>query len=524
MTFVYDEFSVRMADDVALRTFLLHRRGEDIVKKPVLLIRTPYLCDRGLFRDLYYDAADYIDRCGYSLVVQAIRGTNGSEGNFKLLHAHEIHDGFDTVNWISRQEFCDGTIGAIGTSYNGFTALAAGVNNPVGLKVIMAGGSPTNIKTDYFFPNGTLQLFTLDYLRYMQEGGEMADPSFTNRVAELLFNETDLASFDQIVFGFPIHEWKRLARNYPRFKPSFLQERQIFNRLKDITVPTYHIAGLRFDGNSGDVVRNFMEIEKNSPFRETHKLILGYWDHTNSVPDGGEKKLTPFMLQRFKSLMDHHLKGNPSEFSNEPRVQIESHFHEEYLSGDTYPLPNLKTVEYYLDYADGQHLLSQAPRYETDKSSYRFHPLEVHSWNPADNQCLSFSGEVSEQLALSGSAEVTLYLRIDVPQTDIYLFFYKVRANGDGDILGCRPVHKIIGKHRVIKLELTVSPIHVLLEPGETLGMEISSNNFPVRARNRNTPIKTYFDAFRDAQITVLHSEKYPSKIRFPVEPGRYCL
>ncbi len=520
MAFVYDEFSVRMADDVALRTFLLRKQGEDIVTRPIILVRTPYLCDRDLFRDLYYDAADYFDRCGYSLVVQAIRGTNGSEGAFKLFDAHEINDGFDTVNWISRQEFCDGTIGAIGTSYNGFCALAAGIRNPEGLKVIMAGGAPTNIKTDYFFPNGTLSLFTLDYLRYMQEGGEMADPKFEKRIAETILHETNLADYDQIVFGFPIQEWKILARNFPVFQPSFLEERQIFNRLKDITVPTYHIAGLRFDGNSGDVVRNFMEIDRNSPVREIHKLILGYWDHTNSVPDGGEKKLSSFMLKRFKSLMDHHLKGKPSDFSNEPRVQLESHFHEGFISGDTYPLPNLKTIEYYLDYADGQHLLSQAPRYETDKSSYRFYPLEKNSWNPADNQCLSFSGAVSEQLALSGSAEVTLYLRIDVPQTDIYLFFYKVKANGDGNYLGCRPAHKIVGKNRVIKLELTVSPLHELFEPGETLGMEISSNNFPVRARNRNNALKTYFKAFRDAQITVLHSERYPSKIRFPAEIG----
>lgn len=84
-----------------------------------LLVRGPY--GRGFPFSLVF-AGLYAAR-GYHVVLQSVRGTFGSAGEFEPM-ANEAADGADTVEWLRRQPWFTGRFGTVGLSYLGFTQWA----------------------------------------------------------------------------------------------------------------------------------------------------------------------------------------------------------------------------------------------------------------------------------------------------------------------------------------------------------------------------------------------------------------
>ncbi len=84
-----------------------------------LLVRGPY--GRGFPFSLVF-AGLYAAR-GYHVVLQSVRGTFGSAGDFEPM-ANEAADGADTVEWLRRQPWFTGRFGTVGLSYLGFTQWA----------------------------------------------------------------------------------------------------------------------------------------------------------------------------------------------------------------------------------------------------------------------------------------------------------------------------------------------------------------------------------------------------------------
>lgn len=65
--------------------------------------------------------AEHLVQHGYAVVVQDVRGKNGSKGEF-FPFAYEKADGMATLNWVLEQPFCNGDVGLWGVSYLGFAA------------------------------------------------------------------------------------------------------------------------------------------------------------------------------------------------------------------------------------------------------------------------------------------------------------------------------------------------------------------------------------------------------------------
>ena len=92
---------------------------------PVLLERTPY----GKREAERAERARYFTRHGYVVVIQDCRGCFDSEGDLYFLR-DEATDGYDTVEWIASQTWCNGKVGTFGTSYAGWTQTSTAALNP----------------------------------------------------------------------------------------------------------------------------------------------------------------------------------------------------------------------------------------------------------------------------------------------------------------------------------------------------------------------------------------------------------
>jgi uncharacterized protein len=130
---------VPMRDGTRLDTDIYVPKGAT-GKLPTVLERTPY--DKG--DDLSRDQENYL-RQGYALVVQNERGRYFSEGYFKNYLQGASTDGYDAVQWIAKQPWSNGKVGAIGCSSTGETQWPMAASNPPGLVAIVPGSSGTAV-------------------------------------------------------------------------------------------------------------------------------------------------------------------------------------------------------------------------------------------------------------------------------------------------------------------------------------------------------------------------------------------
>ncbi|HLE10747.1 MAG: hypothetical protein A2504_02705 [Bdellovibrionales bacterium RIFOXYD12_FULL_39_22] len=514
-----DIFAVQMSDGITLKTFVYSADENLSVPLPVVLLRTPYLFKDGQFRDDRYEKeAEYYIARGYLFCVQSIRGTHGSEGTFKLLHPIEISDGKDTLSWLAVQPFCNGNVAVVGSSYEGFTALAAGITGHYILKVVFASSAPASLYDDYFLNRGILNLTTLDYLRYIQTGqGWVNTKDFNKIIDEKCKNIADIRTYDEAVFNLNIPEWKLISRNYCDPNAVFWKERQIVDQLKSIIVPTYHMAGLQYDGNSADTVRNFVETQKNSKNKSQHHLLLGFWNHGQSMPHGDGSNASEFIKDKYDSLLRYYLKNDKTANLENQQVCIQSNFDNKFLNDTQYPLSSLKELKLFLNHNGDKGSLEHSICSSRNESLYNFFPLEKNMYD--GKQHVEFECAVDRDFCFLGGIEIDVYCKLPVPQGDIMFFFYKIDKQGERHYYGDRSAIKIIADSlNISHINIESSPMMDKLVSGETFGVEITSNNFPVRARNTGREMVSFFNGFSDTQISILHSYEYQSSLTFKIE------
>ena len=120
---------VVMRDGTTLSANRFHPRGAG--SYPTVLVRTPYKRS-GSSASLL--AVPYAQR-GFNVILQSCRGTDGSEGQGGL-HV-EREDGLDTIEWLKRQPWYEGSFGMVGLSYMGMTQWAVAVDADPELKAIV---------------------------------------------------------------------------------------------------------------------------------------------------------------------------------------------------------------------------------------------------------------------------------------------------------------------------------------------------------------------------------------------------
>ena len=100
---------VPMRDGVNLSVDIYFPRGKE-GPFPVIFSRTPYN-NVGESVESYIFFAQH----GYVWVAQDVRGSADSDGVF-YPWVNEYNDGYDTIEWIGTQAWCDGNVGMAGGS------------------------------------------------------------------------------------------------------------------------------------------------------------------------------------------------------------------------------------------------------------------------------------------------------------------------------------------------------------------------------------------------------------------------
>jgi len=109
--------------------------------KPVLLDRTPYGKRGRMERH-----GEWFAERGYVVAIQDCRGRFNSGGDYYIF-VNEPEDGYDTVEWLADQPYCDEQVGTIGTSYGAWVQNALATQDPPHLEAMFINqGPPTDGK------------------------------------------------------------------------------------------------------------------------------------------------------------------------------------------------------------------------------------------------------------------------------------------------------------------------------------------------------------------------------------------
>lgn len=251
---------------------------------PAILIRTPYN------KTGSSDTCEYFARRGYVVVNQDCRGRYRSEGTFDFLR-QEAEDGFDCVEWVGTQAWCDGQVGMMGTSYLGWTQTAAAVMNPPHLSALVVNQAGASAYSSSVRHNGAMELRFLAWAFMGAATGTeaMIDPGVHAALENVLASDwLDALPWTEgqtpLTHAPSYERWALdLYRNgnYGEYweHPGFNFEKH-WNNHAD--VPTL-LSGAWYDSYTRATIENYVGLSErlSSPVR----IMLGPWTHGSTTVD-----------------------------------------------------------------------------------------------------------------------------------------------------------------------------------------------------------------------------------------------
>ncbi|MBD9329208.1 CocE/NonD family hydrolase, partial [Mycobacterium tuberculosis] len=339
---------------------------------------------------------------GYAWVDVDVRGSGASFGaRVCEWSSDEIRDGAEIVDWIVRQPWCNGTVAALGNSYDGTSAELLLVNQHPAVRVIAPRFSLFDVYTDIAFPGGIhAAWFTDTWGRYnealdrnalhevvgwwaklpvtgMQPVQEDRDRSLrdgaiaahrgnydVHQIAGSLTFRDDVSASDPYR-GQPDARLEPIGTPIESGSINLISPHNYWRDVQASGAAIYSYSGWFDGGYAHAAIKRFLTVSTPG----SH-LILGPWNHTGgwrvdplrglSRPDfdhDGE-------LLRF---IDHHVKGADTGIGSEPPVHYFTMVENRWKSADTWP-PPATTQSYYLS-ADRQ-LRPDAPDCDSGADEY----------------------------------------------------------------------------------------------------------------------------------------------------------
>ncbi|MFC0779937.1 CocE/NonD family hydrolase [Flavobacterium sp. HJSW_4] len=126
---VQDSVMIKTRDGASISAIIVRKKGVS-VPKPVLFQFTIYVSPNDLKSLEKAADNDYVGVIAYS------RGKRFSPDEI-FPYENDSNDAYDVIDWISKQNWCNGSIGMYGGSYNGFTQWAACKKMHPALKTIV---------------------------------------------------------------------------------------------------------------------------------------------------------------------------------------------------------------------------------------------------------------------------------------------------------------------------------------------------------------------------------------------------
>ena len=377
---------IPMRDNIRLSTDLYVPKNKE-GKLPVILIRTPY--NKNTFRNKEKKhIAHFFSSQGYIVAVQDCRGKFESEGIYSPPAGNEANDGYDTVDWLTKQDWSNGKVGTFGCSYPGETQMVQAPLMHPGLAAMIpqaAGGviGAANGRYNYWagFKGGVLDHAASIswYFRAAHKYSYKPPPGLTDteilNIREFLnpavtkLPDIDLEQLNWYLplidvmneAGAPPNDWVDLITK--DFGDSWWHDVMgFYNGNEKFNTPAIHMSSW-YDFSVEETLfasNYFSENAVSKSATENQFVIIAPTGHCDF--DGADENTQVGELYigdaRFDYLgtylkwFDYWLKDQENAVLDMPKVQYYTIGKNEWRSADSWPLPETKFTKYYL-HSDG---------------------------------------------------------------------------------------------------------------------------------------------------------------------------
>jgi putative CocE/NonD family hydrolase len=536
-------------------------------KTPVIFTLTPYISDS------YHARAAYFASHGYAFALVDVRGRGNSGGEFEPF-ANEPRDGHDVVEWLAKQSFCDGKVAMWGGSYAGFDQWATAKEFPPHLATIVpaAAAHPPLDYPSYHNVGETydVQWFTFTSGRTGQQN-LFADQKFwSTKFLDAYKKHIPFKSLDSFV-GNPSANFQRILKHpvADAYYDAMVPTREQFQK---ITLPILTITG-QYDGDELGALAFYRDHLANvSPeARAKHFLIIGPWDHAGTRTPTDEVGGVKFGSAAIVDLNDLHRQWYDWTMRNGPKPEFLKNQVAYYLlapgnsgvNGEWKYADNLETLvanpkTFYLDSKNGDangvfrsgSLTEKQPSEGSD--TFTYDPLDttrgerVDGTDPKEKTsgidqtyALSIGKDglvyhtepLPNETPLVGCPQLTLWVSIDTPDTDLQAHLYEIQPDGTSIVLwsDIRRLRyreslrepKLVKPGEIVRCDLNPGLfVARRLMKGSRLRLVISSPNSILWQKNYNSggvvADETAKDA-RTAHMKIYHDPEHASAIQLRI-------
>ena len=553
---------IKLRDNVSLNATIYkpHNLKEAL---PVIFVVTPYTADR------LHARGKYFAENGYVFVIIDSRGRGASEGEFDPF-MQEAKDGFDIVEFLSKQNYCNGKVAMWGASYCGFNQWATIKELPNSLKTIVpVACSKAGVDFPGLYNIG--EPFLIQWLAVTN--GKAANFNlFTDmdfwmtKFNERYMNDLPYSSLDSLTGNpSPIYQKWISHSTKDEYLKSMVPTQTQYSK---INIPIMSITGC-YDGDQYGTLSYYKEFMQyaNTNAKNNFHLIIGPWDHSGTFNPSPELGGLVFgnsslidMNELHRQWYNYILKDSikPTLLKNNVAYFVTNRDIWKYVSsldeiGKTKKILYLnntaksinpinlcllqkdlptasKPIQYIynpLDKTNGIFQMTPSEEDETDNSMTDSSAFRRVNETGVIYQTPQFENETE----VSGFFELKVYIETDVKDIDIRAEIYEVKADGTCAFMTSNTVRARFKDDYEKEQLLIPNTINVFnfknfafisraIEKGSTIRIVINSPNVIMTQKNYCSGGVIAKETAKDAKtahVKIYSDKKHPSFLTIPI-------
>lgn len=530
---------------------------------PAIFTLTPYI------GQTYHDRGLYFAARGYPFLTVDVRGRGNSEGDFRPF-INEGRDGFDVVEWLASQPYCNGQVAMWGGSYGGFDQWTTAREFPPHLVTIVPVAAPY-IGVDFphrcnIAPPYLMQWLTLVSGRAAQDK-MFADNECFWGAKYRAFLESGVRFKDlDTQLGNPsatFQEWV----SHPVQDTYWDSYNPTADQYAKFDIPILTITG-SYDSDQPGAIKHYREHLRNASLEAgaKHYLVIGPWDHAGtrtpqvdfcgirvgveSLVDLGKLHLQWYAWTMQGARKPEFLQNRVAYYvmgaekwryadrleaitQRSELLYLSSNgnaddvFHSGWLTA-ALPLPTAEPDRYVYDPRDA----SLAALESTVNPENVVDQRMVHA--SVGTQLVYHSSPLEEDTEISGFFRLSVWVAIDQPDTDFCVWVYEIDIGGDSILLTTDWLRARYRETlRQERLVATKEPLRYefenfmfvsrLVRRGHRLRLVIGPVNSIYAQRNYNRGGVVAEESIEDARrvtVSLFHDEARPSALHVPIGPS----
>ena len=551
---------IPMRDGVKLNAtvFTPHAQKEPL---PVIFTFTPYIGDS------YTDRAAYFAKHGYVYALVDVRGRGNSGGEFEPF-VNEGRDGYDVVEWLAKQPYCNGKVTMWGGSYAGYDQWTVLKEFPPHLATIVPAAA-AHPGVDFPFQYNIFGPYIEQWLTFTSgvtgNASLFGNSAFwASKQREMYVAHSAFQDYDKIV-GNPSAVFQKWVKHpipdvyYDAMAPTP-------ENYKRISFPILTITG-HYDGDQPGAFTYYKRHMQygTAEAKANHYLIIGPWDHagtrTPKAEVGGLKFGAASVLDLNKlhtEWYDWVMKGGakPEFLKKRVAYYVVGGGAEQWKYADTLESISNAMKIFYLNSNGGKldalhsgALAENKPAAPGAADEWTYDPLDTRPglaepdedpnyitsqravMNLFEEGAVYHSEPFAAATEVTGFAKFTVWLKMDVPDTDLDVDLYEILPDGGSVALTsasmraryrdslreAKPVETgkiekyVFDNFMFFSRQIAQgSRLRLVVQSLNSVGAEKNYNSGGVVTKETGKDAKT-------AHIELLHDAEHPSALELPV-------